>query len=101
MLSIYMTLFGYISNRISSIYIHLQKPLTLQEEYELDLGSSYQELKDFIIDPNTITISETLGEGTFGKVKKAFLIEKGPACQDGKKVQKKSDLVAVKFLNCK
>ncbi len=64
----------------------------------------YNELKPFIIDPESIQVNELLRMGTFGKVKKGLLMEREIPINDkgrtSDKFQITSDVVAIKFLNC-
>ena len=82
-----------------------QKSVTLEEEYEKDLGLElYLKLKNSIIDPTKVKVDETLAVGVFGKVKRGTLLEghtPSNAINYAAKIDRSSEVVAIKFLNCK
>ena len=85
--------------------LYFQKPLTLEEEYEQDLGLAlYLKLRKAIIDPTNVQVNETVAVGTFGKVNRGTLIEghtPSTVVNYAAKIDKSSEVVAIKFLNCK
>ncbi len=75
-----------------------QIELSLDQQYPLDLGPDYVSLKQYIINPDNLILGETLADGQFGRVKKAYIIDRTMAVEGDAKPHISSQPVVVKFL---
>ncbi len=83
------------------IIVYAQFELSLDQQYPLDLGPDYLDLKQFIMHPDDIVLGETIADGQFGRVKKAYIIDRTTQGEDKTKPAITSQHVVVKFLKSK